>query len=270
MNTERPITEDDLHAFVDGALDQAEHARVEDYLNRHPDVAERIAAYAGQRDSLRAALAGIAQEPIPPELSLAGLIEARQIRDGAKPERRPWYGEWRTAAAGLALLIVGGASGWSLHGLATPRQLSGIGVLAQEAADSYAVYGPDHVRPVELRADASDELVKWVSGRLHRPVAVPDLKASGYRFMGGRLVATAHGPAALFMYDDDHGTRLVMMVRPMTVDKEDVPMSEHLLGDTGTVAWSQNGVGYSLAGPASATSLHPLADEVRRQINTNA
>jgi anti-sigma factor RsiW len=48
---------------------------------------------------------------------------------------------------------------------------------------------------------------------------MPDLAASGYRFMGGRIVATAQGPAALFMYDDDRGTRLVMLARPMAADQ---------------------------------------------------
>ena len=45
--------------------------------------------------------------------------------------------------------------------------------------------------------------------------------------MGGRLVATEHGPAALFMYDDDRGTRVTMLVRPMKVEGE-MKMVPHL------------------------------------------
>jgi hypothetical protein len=53
-------------------------------------------------------------------------------------------------------------------------------------------------------------------------VAVPDL--SGYRFMCGRLVATVYEQAALHMYDEDHGTRLVMLARTMSTEqkREDV------------------------------------------------
>jgi hypothetical protein len=40
-------------------------------------------------------------------------------------------------------------------------------------------------------------------------VAVADLSGSGYRFMGGRRIATANGSAALHMSDGDHRTQLV-------------------------------------------------------------
>jgi anti-sigma factor RsiW len=83
--------------------------------------------------------------------------------------------------------------------------------------------------------------------------------------MGGRLVATPHGPAALFMYDDDRGTRLVLLMRPMAVD-QDTPMSQHSRGAVTGFAWADKGIGYSLVGPTSNEILHPLADEVRRQI----
>ncbi|MDQ0394750.1 anti-sigma factor family protein [Labrys monachus] len=269
MSTQRPVTEDDLQAYVDDVLAPAERRRIEAYLDQHPDVAQRIGDYAGQRDALRQVLGGIAAEPVPPELSLAGLIEAHQLREReARKAGAVRRSDWRQAAAGLALLFAGGGAGWALHGVeAAPT--GGAAVLAQEAADSYAVYAPDHVRPVELKAEASAELVNWVSGRLRHPVSVPDLSQAGYRFMGGRLVATAHGPAALFLYDDDRGTRLAMLVRPMAIDK-DMPMSEHAMGTTGGVAWAEKGIGYSLVGSAPASALHPLADQVRRQIDGDA
>jgi len=265
MSMERPVTEDDLQAYVDDVLAPAERRRIEAYLEQHPDVAQRIGDYAGQRNALRQALQGVAAEPIPPELNLAGLIEAHQLRERRRGAGR-WAG-WRSAAAGLVLLLVGGGAGWMIRGIEPPP--GGIVALAREAADSYAVYAPDHVRPVELKADASAELVGWVSDRLKHPISVPDLSHAGYRFMGGRLVATAHGPAALFLYDDDRGTRLAMLVRPMAVDK-DMPMSEQAMGETSGVTWADKGIGYSLVGSPPASFLHPLADEVRRQIGAAA
>ncbi|MDB5361222.1 MAG: hypothetical protein JWO51_2519 [Rhodospirillales bacterium] len=254
MNTPRPITEEDLHGYVDGRLDPARLDQVEDYLARHPSEAERIAGYAEQRAHLRTALAGYAEEPIPAELNLANLIEAR---------RAPRASSWRSAAAAVLLLGLGGLGGWALpHGAEAPA--AGIASLGREAAESYAVYAPDHIRPVELRATDRGELIDWVSQRLDRPVAVPDLAASGYRFMGGRMVPTPHGPAALFLYDDDKGTRLAMLVRPMEIDR-DTPLAEQSHGAVSGFAWSDQGLGYSLVAPASARDLHALADEARRQ-----
>jgi len=254
MTTDRPISEDDLHAYVDKALDTARHAEVEAYLEHHPEVARRVRGFASQREGLREAFAPIAQEPVPPELSLARLIDAR---------RRPVTVSWRWATAAILLLALSGVGGWFGHGM-VERTGGGIAALAREASDSYEVFAADHVHPVEVKAADRAELLSWVSGRLQHPITAPDLAASGYRFMGGRLVVTPHGPAALFMYDDDRGTRLVMLVRPMAVEKNSA-MSQHVNGRVAGFAWSQNGIGYSLVGAAAPELLHPLADEIRRQ-----
>jgi anti-sigma factor RsiW len=142
---------------------------------------------------------------------------------------------------------------------------AGLVALSQEAVVSYRVYAPDRVRPVEVRASDSAQLVQWVSDRLQRPVKVPDLAASGYRLMGGRLVATEHGPAAMFMYDDDHGSRIVVLTRPMSSADQNAPMTPQAHGDVGGFAWADDGVGYSLVGRAAPESLRPIANEVRRQ-----
>jgi anti-sigma factor RsiW len=83
--------------------------------------------------------------------------------------------------------------------------------------------------------------------------------------MGGRLVATQHGPAAMFMYDDDHGSRLVLLTRPMSSSDQNAPMTPQSQGDVGGFAWADDGVGYSLVGHAPVESLRPLANEVRKQ-----
>lgn len=256
----RPITEDELNGFIDETLDARRQPEIVAYLEAHPDVAKRVAGMCEQRDMLRAALAPVAEEPLPPELDLARLVETRW-----RPRRRP---RWAAAAAAIALVILGGAGGWSLRGLSqTPQE--GVAALAHEALASYAVYAPDRVRPVEIRADDRAQLVDWISQRLGRPVTVPDLSGSDYRFMGGRIVATAHGPAALFMYDDDKGSRLVMLARPMTVDAN-AAMARHTVDGVSGFSWADNGLGYSLVGARPAEALHPLADAARRQIRDNA
>ena len=55
MTFERPITEEDLHAYVDAVLKPPRLNEVEAYLESHPDVALRVAGYARQAEKLRAA-----------------------------------------------------------------------------------------------------------------------------------------------------------------------------------------------------------------------
>src|SRR5258708_19718479 len=93
-----PITEDDLHAYVDRVLEPERQAEVAAYLGDHPDVAKRVAAFTDQRDLLRAALAPIAEEPLPPELNLSRIIENRA--------RRPSVARWARSA--MLLLCIGG------------------------------------------------------------------------------------------------------------------------------------------------------------------
>lgn len=253
----RPISEDDLHAFVDGALSEGRRAEVEAYLEKNPEVADRFARFGTHRAALRAALGPIADEPVPPALTLHHLIASRR--------QSSWTG-WRAAAAACLLLIAGGGGGWMLRGLDGDRP-GGIDALAQEASYAYAVFGPDGGRPVEISAADSDKLVRWVEQRLAQPVSLPDLSDSGYRLMGGRVVATQNGPAGLFMYDDAKGGRIAILMRPMVRRDANAPMAQHREGDVVGYAWADDGMGYSLVGGmAAADLLHPIADEARRQI----
>jgi anti-sigma factor RsiW len=253
MNT-RPITEDDLHAYLDHALDGARQAEVETWLETQPEARARIELYRRQRDGLRAALLPVAEEPIPPGLNLRFLAEER---------RRRYRLDWRSLAAGVVLLVVGASGGWMMRGLmAAPP--GGIAAVAQEAADAHRVYGDEHGHAVEVRADERTQLADWVDRSLGHKVMIPDLAPSGYRLMGGRVVPTSQGAAAMFMYDDDHGTRLTMLVRPMAKDG-DVPMAEYTMGKMSGYAWADGGMGYSVVGDMPGDALHPLAAKVRQQ-----
>src|SRR5260370_7678101 len=181
----RPITEDDLHAYVDRVLEPELQAEVAGYLGDHPDVAKRVDAFSDRRDQLRAAHAPIAAEPLPAELNLSRIIENRA--------RRPSLARWAMAAR--LLLSIGGLGGWAVRG-ALQASPGGLVALAQEAAVSYSVYAPDRVRPVEVRASGSAQLVKWVSRRLRRSFKVSARSTSGYRLVGVPPAPTPHPPAA--------------------------------------------------------------------------
>src|SRR4051812_15210337 len=153
---QRPITEDDLHGYVDQALLPERRAEVASYLDDHPEVAKRIAGFADQRRLLRAALAPIAEEPVPAELNLSRMIERRT---------RPWPVRWAVAA--VLLLSIGGALGWGFRGSLQPGP-GGLAALGPEASDRFDGYAPDRVRPVGVGAAHRGGMGGWVSGRLPR------------------------------------------------------------------------------------------------------
>jgi hypothetical protein len=88
-------------------------------------------------------------------------------------------------------------------------------------------------------------------------VAVPDLSGSGYRFMCGRLVATAYEQAALHMYGEDHGTRLVMLARTMATE-QNAKMSPLAQVAIDGFAWVDHGMGYGFVESPPTEALHPM------------
>lgn len=253
MTGDRPISEDDLHAYIDDVLDEARRDAVRRYLNAHPDAQRRVTAYREQGQALRDALAPLADQPLPAELSLKSLVERR---------RKALAGR-RQIAAAAAILCIGSLSGWFAREAVSPPA-RGIHALSREAVDNYMVYASDAHRPVELASDQRTTLTRWVSERLDTPIQAPDLQAAGYRFIGGRLVTTPNGPAALFIYEGPAADRLAVMMRPMAVDKNR-SMWEQSYGALDGVTWSRDGLGFSVVAPRASTDLRPVAEDVRRQ-----
>jgi len=185
--TPPPLCEDDLHAWVDNALPAARRNQVADWLAAHPEASARVAAWQAQRLHLRAALAPVIDEPLPPALN------PRRMLALARHGWRGWPG-WMAGAAAALLLGLGGLLGSLVSGVTDGKDWTSpaapLMALARDAAASYRVYAPDRIRPVELRAEERALLATWAAARLGQPVAIPDLAASGYRFMGGRVLAT--------------------------------------------------------------------------------
>ncbi|MBW6425583.1 anti-sigma factor [Rhizobium sp. XQZ8] len=254
--TIRPITEDDLQAYVDRVLDDKRHRDVSEYLVANPEAAERVSSYRSQAAALRSALETVAREPVPSRLNLTTIAAARA------PARRT--GSFRLAAAAVVLLAVGATGGWIMKSYTLPPS-EGVAALAQEASTSYGTFAPDRLHPVEVRADGGDRLQQFANSALGRPAAIPDLRTAGYRLMGGRVVPTAHGPALMLMYDDDKGSRLVMFTRPMALD-QDKPMVATETADVRGWSWAKNGLGYSLVGSLPHADLHSIANVARSQI----
>jgi anti-sigma factor RsiW len=247
-----PIGEDDLMSWVDRRLPPERASLVEAYLAEHPDVSSRLRSQRGQRAALASAFSVVISEPIPSAMR----IDAIAVRRRAGPQ-------WWHAAAAAVLLAVGFGGGWGWRTTTLPPQ-AGIGALAQEATYSYRVYASDFQRGAEIGPDDRQQLISWASRRIGSRVAIPNLASAGYRFAGGRLVATPHGPAVMFLYDGPSSTRLAVVSRPMEVDKA-AGMTPGVEGGINRITWADRGIGYSIVAPRSPEELQPVADTIRRQ-----
>jgi anti-sigma factor RsiW len=252
-NVERPISENDLNAYVDGRLSGARRAAVEDYLAGNPHEAARVRDYIVQRDALREALHGELQERIPDRLRID------RIRERLGRTTRGLRLHPALTIAATFVFALGLGAGWLAR--------DGIELDSDHvvfAVGAHRVFVADAKRPVEIRADQRDQLQQWLSNRLERTVSIPDLSAAGLRFMGGRLIPTPDGPAAQLMYDDDRGTRVTLFVESDAAQGRNPWESE--IDGVDVVSWATEGFRYTLAADSDRSRIANLGAFVRTQL----
>lgn len=281
MSLASPITEADLHAWIDAQL-SAERAReVEDYLAMRPEEAERLETYRAHKRELHALFDPVLDEPLP-----------QRVLDAARPRTRRHL---QAIAAGIVLVLLGGAAGWTLRAkLAAPQGIASApgamrsaalqaGDFARRAAVAHAVFSPDARRPVEVGADHEDQLVAWLSKRMGAPMKAPHLQALGYALEGGRLLPGGRGPVAQFMYRDGTGAKLTLYVSDelpaaSTAEAgssglaggETRPEAAFRFAQEGSVNvfyWIEGRFGYALSASASRDELARVASAVYRQLS---
>lgn len=246
-----PVTESELHAFVDCALPEGRRADVEAYLATHADEAARVEAYRRQSEALHLQYDAVLDEPLPERLRLS-----------VRPQRRTLV----RAAAAAAWLAVGAAAGWLARGVEPPPVARTVSI-ARDAALAHAVYTPEVRHPVEVGADQEQHLVAWLSKRLGGEVRPPLLTEFGYQLVGGRLLPADGGPAAQFMYQDGVGHRLTLYVRTDAGDNRETAFRFAQEGKVRVFYWVDGPFGYALTGELDREPLLRAANTVYRQIN---
>ena len=270
-----PISETDLHAYVDHLLPEARRADVESYLASHPDEAERLQAYQIQNLALKDLFNPVLDEALPEKLlalTSAPVSVAPQgnfLRGAVDTKKRPFFSRWslERIAAGLLIAMVSGVSGWLAHGQYQPLARSAQVVpLSRQAAVAHVVYSPDVRRPVEVRAEQEDQLVTWLSKRLGTPVRPPKLGALGYELIGGRLLPGSSGPVAQFMYHDASGQRLTLYVTTENTANQDTGFRFAQEGPVNVFYWIDGKFGYALSAGIDKSELARVATAVYDQL----
>ncbi|WP_368187228.1 anti-sigma factor [Aestuariibius sp. HNIBRBA575] len=242
--TQRPdITDDMLHAFVDGQLDDADMARVESWLNEHPEKAEEIADWDAQNHAIQSLFP--AQES---PLSVKPIAANQPTAPSGN-----WMGR---VAAMLAVLGLGMAGGWVLRGPGSDVELTAR--LVGDAMSAHVVFAADPHRPVELAASEEDLLIRWLSNRVGHTLATPDLSAHGFDLVGGRLLSVAEGPAAQFMYENAAGQRITLFaVQGPTTRVAEFSYDQN--GPVNSFYWQDENLRYAVVGDIPRDDLSAVA-----------
>ncbi|WP_408914020.1 anti-sigma factor family protein [Brucella pseudogrignonensis] len=250
-----PITEAELHGFVDGHLSSEESARIAAILENDPDQAAIVDEWRKQNEGIRQLFSGYALE----KNSDANLIRART-------RQHEWRYRWAVAASILAALVIGGLGGFAGSRIYDqPQQIASIEALPQQAQAAYLVYASEVRHPVEVFSEEEAHLATWLGKRLNIPdLKIPDLSTFGFQLVGGRLLPVDSKPGAFFMYEDAAGKRLSVIVGR---NPENRDTSFRFASNDGveTFYWIDGELGYAVSGEISRDHLRQIAEECYRQ-----
>jgi anti-sigma factor RsiW len=250
MNERTTIENWMLHAYADGELDAHERHDVEQRFSSDPAARAEVEAWLAQKAALREAFDPVLDERVP------SAITATLRRQGRAEWLRP-----ALIAAGLALLMMGGAGGWFASHLWAPVETASI---VDRAIAAYKVYAPEVRHPVEVAASDSDHLVSWLSKRIGQPLKLPDLTSEGYTLLGGRLLAAEDRPAAQLMYEDADKRRIAIFLAANSGGRDTAFLVTEK-GDVTACYWLNEHLGFVITGETSRAKLMSVANDVYRQ-----
>lgn len=259
MTENEPVAEADLIRLHAGALTGAERADIARRAEADPAAKALLDAWRAQDEALRTTYGPIELEPLPH--AMRALLDAARAEDWAEARQRLTWPLRIAAAAGL--LAIGAAGGFQLARMEPADAPSGR--FAEAALVAHATYVTEIAHPVEVEAARADHLTRWLSKRLGHPVRAPDFAAAGFRLVGGRLLPSEPGPAALFMYEDDPGRRVTLYVVP-GAGGGDTAFRFAERGDSQSFYWIDGDLAYAVTGAIPRDALLAIAVAAHDQL----
>lgn len=179
----------ELHAYVDGDLDEDAMGRVEEYLARNPETALKIRSYLQQKDDLRVFARTRAADEEPAALHALGRKLARRLKPGS-------LFPWRRAMV-MTLLL---ATGWLAHVIYVP--LTEDPEYTRELLQAHLMTAADPAEILPLSPERMDKLF----ARINEMERLPDFRHFGFEAIGAQLLPTGEGMLLHVPYHNSEGT----------------------------------------------------------------
>jgi anti-sigma factor RsiW len=259
IDRDSPVTEDELHAYIDGELPADRREAVAAWLAEHPEQAALVASWRAQADNIRERYGAVADEPVPERLKLD------QILKDMRANGRSWAA--MVAAAAVVAFVVGGTVGWMARG-ASAAAPTGFDVFATEALDAYKLYVVEVRHPVEVPGTERAHMTQWLSKRLGQDLRIPDLQSIGLKLVGGRLLPGPTGAAAFYMYESPSGERFTIYCAK--ADEAQTALRYTSEEQYAAFYWVDDKIAYVVSGPADRERLESVTKAAYEQIDKNA
>lgn len=199
MTSQATIRDEDLHAFIDGELDEQNRARVEAAINGDAGLGQQVAAFRADKARLLSLYGGGLHEPLPREW-------VAQIEEAAARAPLPRTAWAMLGIAASFVLVLTGTIAYREFAT-TPRD----DVVADALAARTLEAKPDNVVPVNSSGDVEAQSAV-IAETLDTRVKAPDLSRMGYRLVGIDVYSSPV-PSFDLRYVDARGRAVTLYIR---------------------------------------------------------
>lgn len=166
-------------------------------------------------------------------------------------------------AASLVLTLgLGSVGGWQMRDAAIRASYLPMA----DAVQAYRMFASDAAPSmVDFRSSQPAELQAWLNRHFVQPAPLPDFNAFGFQPVGGRLMSSEYGPAAMVLYQNPAGESVLYYVRPPggVVNFGDGKRRD---GDLTAQYWKQGRYFYGVVSPSDT----PAARAVQQAVAPDA
>jgi len=239
-----------LQMYIDGGCAPAEAQRVEAHLLG----CASCAANAMERMNAKRALRAAALRYTPSanfHLRIEKTVQTGRVRwPGFRPFGFLWLPQLAAATAALVLIVVSVAL-WTRH----VRNQQALAELVDMHVTTLASSAP-----VDVVSTDRHTVKPWFQGKLPFTFNLPELKDSGYKLLGGKLVFVRHSPGAQLLYElRKHQLSVFIVQQPPASAFESSRVQSHHERGFSAEDWNQAGLHYTVVGDAGAADIDQLA-----------
>ena len=272
-----PVSEAELHGFVDGDMDRGRREAVQAFLAASPEDAARVETWRRQNETIRAAFAPVERGPLPWSLPLAPGAEGAAASGraaGGQAEAsgsHAWRARWFARLIGLsfasgALLAASAAylAGFVNAPEAAPPSLEGSTPAGMN--DSFVTRAMAALRafeppPTAVRLSPNSD----GPGQDAAAPILPNLPVEGLKLAGVRAMPGEQGQMSCLVYARPDAANIALCVEKAGDPGETAARTAGNF-PSAAIHWRQKGANYALVGALPEAGLRSLADAVHAQV----
>jgi anti-sigma factor RsiW len=239
-----------LTAYLDGELDDASRATLEERLKNEPGLAARLASLRRGTNGLGAAFE--AMKTVAPQPRLTEILEAARAGARQRPPRRAFRFAPAIAAA-LAIFVAGAVAGWIL----LPPGGHDEHNWREEVAEYQRFTTTDTLAAIPDAPDLIAAELKTISAKLAVPLTPANLALTGATLKRVDLFAFDGRPLAQLAYLTESQGPVAFCIVP--AKKPDAPVQFEVRHGFNIVYWTDDGRAYLLIGKAGRATLEGFA-----------